>query len=153
MPDRVPLAGPTRLATLADTAALATIHAAAFSAADAWSRDVFSLQLELPNVIGVLHGDSGLILVRLAAQEAEILTLAVVPAVRRSGIATKLLQEAVIRLAAAGAETLFLEVSFKNTAAETLYLRHGFYQTGLRPRYYSDGSDARVLRLDLVVTG
>jgi ribosomal-protein-alanine N-acetyltransferase len=137
------------LATRADARLLATIHKAAFPMAEAWSGDVFSLQLALPNVIGLLHAEDGLVLARVAGGEAEILTLAVVPAARRHGVATGLLQAAIVRLVASGAAVAFLEVSVENTAALRLYLRQGFAQTGRRPAYYSDRSDALVLRMDL----
>jgi ribosomal-protein-alanine N-acetyltransferase len=136
-------------ATSADCEVMATIHGAAFAARDAWSRDVFSLQLALPNVFGLLHPSGGMILVRLAADEAEILTLAVGPDVQRGGIGGALLAEATTRAAAMGARTVFLEVSVTNSAARQLYTRSGFTQAGRRPRYYSDTSDALVLRLDL----
>ena len=138
-----------RLATQADAGLLATIHKAAFATAEAWSQDVFSLQLALPNVIGLLHGEDGLVLARVAGGEAEILTLAVMPAARRHGVAMGLLQAAIARLVASGAAVAFLEVSVENTAAMRLYLRQGFTQTGRRPAYYSDRSDALVLRMDL----
>ena len=99
---------------------------------------MFGLQLMLPNVMGLLHGEDGLVLARVAGEEAEILTLAVVPAARRHGVATGLLQAAIVRLVASGAAVAFLEVSVKNTAALRLYLRQGFTQTGRRPAYYSD---------------
>ena len=137
-----------RRASLADSAALASIHAAAFAKADAWSVNVFSLQLGLPGVFGLLNSDKGMILVRIAADQAEILTIAVVPAARRDGIATALLTEATILAAAHGATAIFLEVSVANTAARQLYTGAGFRQVGQRPRYYSDRSDALVLRLD-----
>ena len=70
-------------ATSADVDVMAAIHASAFPPADSWSRDVFQLQIALPNVFGLLHHSGGLILVRVAADEAEILTLAVSPDVRR----------------------------------------------------------------------
>jgi [ribosomal protein S18]-alanine N-acetyltransferase len=128
---------------------MAMIHASAFPRTEAWSRDVFGLQLELPNVFGLLYLSNGLILVRVAADEAEILTLAVEPSVRRSGIGGILLREATTRAEALGARTVFLEVSIGNIAARRLYTRAGFVQVGLRPHYYSDNSDALVLRLDL----
>lgn len=62
-----------RLATEADAGLLATIHQAAFPVAEAWSGDVFGLQLVLPNVMGLLHGEDGLVLARVAGEEAEIL--------------------------------------------------------------------------------
>jgi [ribosomal protein S18]-alanine N-acetyltransferase len=138
-----------RLATQADAGLLATIHKAAFPMDEAWSHDVFSLQLALPNVVGLLHGEDGLVLARVAGGEAEILTLAVVPAARRHGVATDLLRAAIVRLVASGAAVAFLEVSVENTAAMRLYLRQGFTQTGRRPAYYSDRSDALVLRMEL----
>jgi ribosomal-protein-alanine N-acetyltransferase len=136
-------------ATTADCEVMAAIHASAFAAPDAWSRDVFALQLALPNVFGLLHPAGGLILVRVAADEAEILTLAVTPDARRSGIGGALLRQATTRAAASGASTVFLEVSVINIAAYQLYTGANFVQVGRRPHYYSDGSDALVLRLDL----
>ena len=140
-------------ATLADSDVMAAIHASAFPAQDAWSRDVFNLQLALPNVFGLLHPSGGLILVRIAADEAEILTLAVNPTARRGGIGSALLREATIQAAAIGARAVFLEVSVANIAGKRLYASAGFVQAGKRPRYYSDQSDALVLRLDLVGAG
>ena len=53
-----------RRVTLADTEIMAAIHATAFAAPDNWSADVFSLQLGLANVFGLLHKAGGIILVR-----------------------------------------------------------------------------------------
>ena len=136
-------------ATAADTDVLAMIHASAFPPLDAWSRDVFELQLAMPNVLGLVHGSGGLIMVRVAADEAEILTLAVMPWVRRGGIGHMLLVEATTLAAGLGARALFLEVSVVNNAARGLYAKAGFIQAGRRRQYYSDGSDALVLRCDL----
>jgi ribosomal-protein-alanine N-acetyltransferase len=138
-----------RRATLADTVVMAAIHATGFSPRDAWSRDVFSLQLEMPNVFGLLHPDGGVIVARVAADEAEVLTLAVAPAARRGGIGAALLSEAMTMTAAMGARAVFLEVSVANIAAQRVYTRAGFVQAGLRRHYYSDNTDALVLRLDL----
>lgn len=137
-------------ASAADCELMAAIHASAFAAADAWSRDVFSLQLALPNVFGLVCLSGGTILVRVAADEAEILTLAVNPAVRRGGIGGGLLRKATKRAAAMGATAMFLEVSVANNPARLLYTQMGFVEAGARPNYYSDSSDALVLRLDLV---
>jgi ribosomal-protein-alanine N-acetyltransferase len=142
-----------RLATAADAQLAAVVHATAFPEQDSWSSDVFSLQLALPNVIGLIWPNKGIILSRHAAAEAEILTVAVSPSIRRRGIGTVLLRETLIRLAASGVETVFLEVSVNNTAGLALYSGFGFVAAGRRPRYYSDGSDALVLRLDLPPAG
>ena len=62
----------------ADAELMAAIHAAAFSSGESWGIDVFRLQLALQGVQGLLHPDGGLVLLRVAADEAEILTLAVI---------------------------------------------------------------------------
>jgi ribosomal-protein-alanine N-acetyltransferase len=128
---------------------MAAIHAAAFGVPDAWSSDVFRLQLALPNVIGLLEPAGGLILLRIAGDEAEILTLAVEPGIRRRGFGMTLLAEATTIAAASSVHSVFLEVSATNIAAQQLYCRSGFMQVGRRPNYYSDQSDALVLRLEL----
>jgi ribosomal-protein-alanine N-acetyltransferase len=138
-----------RRATQADIDALACVHAASFEAADTWSRDVFDLQLAMPNVFGLLRPMDALILVRIAADEAEILTLAVAPQARRRGSGHALLMAAASIAASQGARAFFLEVSVANIAARALYTKAGFVRAGQRPHYYSDGSDALVLRLDL----
>lgn len=127
---------------------MAAIHATAFSPPDAWGRDAFSLQLGFPGVFGLLHPSGGMILMRLAADEAEVLTLAVTPEARRGGIATSLLSEATATAAAMGAKSIFLEVSVTNIAASALYSRAGFIEAGRRPHYYSDNTDALVMRFD-----
>jgi ribosomal-protein-alanine N-acetyltransferase len=137
------------MAGAADCELMEAIHATAFSAADAWSRDVFGLQLTMPGVIALLHRADGLIVARVAADEAEVLTLAVMPQARRGGAGTALLQRAVQEVAAMGAAAFFLEVSVANKAARALYRRAGFKQAGRRVKYYSDTTDALVLRLDL----
>ena len=87
-----------------------------------------------------------MILARVAADEAEILTLAVHPERRRHGLGSALLGAAVDRAIASGARSMFLEVAVTNKAARALYAAHGFVEAGLRRRYYSDGTDALILR-------
>ena len=91
---------------------------------------------------GELLGWAG---VRVLADEAEILTVGVVPAARRRGIARRLLA-ALLDAARAGAATqIYLEVRVDNDAARALYLAEGFAEIGLRRGYYDHG------RVDAVV--
>ena len=136
-------------ASLAHADAMAEIHRAAFPAAEAWSRDVMILQLGLPLTFGFMHSLGGMILARVASDEAEILTLAVHPGQRRQGIGSALMDAAKARAAALGAAAVFLEVAVTNDAARSLYAAHGFAEAGLRRRYYSDRTDALVLRCTL----
>jgi ribosomal-protein-alanine N-acetyltransferase len=103
----------------------------------------------MPNCFGLLHQKGGLILARVAADEAEILTLAVVPTVRRTGLGFALLDAATELVTSLSARAIFLEVSVTNIAARALYTKAGFIQAGRRRQYYSDASDALVLRLDI----
>jgi [ribosomal protein S18]-alanine N-acetyltransferase len=89
--------------------------------------------------------EQGFILFRVAADEAEVLTLAVTPAARRHGLGRRLLRAALERAAAQGAARMFLEVSAANGPARGLYETAGFSEVARRPRYYVDGSDALVL--------
>ena len=134
----------------AHAALLAEIHAAAFPAPDVWSRNVISLQLDLPTTFGLIDPAGGFILGRVTVDEAEILTIAVIPTQRRRGLGTRLLCAAMDHAAHMGATTMFLEVAVTNHAARRLYDAHGFIDVGLRRHYYSDGSDALVLRAPLV---
>jgi len=131
----------------ADTAArLAEIHAAAFPAP--WDAAAFEALLAQTGVF-VLEAPDGFILLRAVADEAEILTLAVAPLVRRNGVGRALVEAAAATAAARGAESLFLEVSADNAAALALYAAAGFEPAGLRKGYYADGADALVLRRTL----
>lgn len=125
---------------------MAAIHAAAFPPRDAWGPDAIQLQLALPGVAGWVHDAGGMILARVAADEMEVLTLAVAPAARRRGLGRALLAAAQAWGAAQGAAVAFLEVAEDNTAARALYAAAGFVAAGRRPRYYANGADALVLR-------
>ena len=135
------------------TDALAAIHAEAFETP--WDEASLSALLASPGVFAVEEPD-GFILIRVVADEAEILTLAVRPAARRSGLGGRLVETAVVRAAALSAERMFLEVAEDNVAARALYARAGFHEAGRRRGYYSrkDGSreDALVLALNLTAT-
>nr|WP_306302917.1 ribosomal protein S18-alanine N-acetyltransferase [Pseudoroseomonas cervicalis] len=140
-----------RGAGLADLPAMAALHAAAFPPGDRWGEDALRLMLEMPGAFGLLVAaeedapPAGFILLRVAADESEILTLAVHPAARRQGLGLALLETAMAAALARGAARLFLEVSVANDGARALYAAAGFAEAGRRRRYYPDGSDALVL--------
>jgi ribosomal-protein-alanine N-acetyltransferase len=141
---------PVQRAAAAHAALCAAIHAAAFPPAEAWGEDAIALQLALPGVFGLVHGHGGMLLARVAAQDAEVLTLAVEPAARRQGIARTLLRAAIAEARARGATLLFLEVATANAAAHALYRQAGLDEVARRRRYYAGGGDAIVLRMALL---
>lgn len=134
-----------------DAAAIAKLHAASFQRG--WGEEEFHRLLIDRNVVGhrATVGATlvGFILSRLAAGEAEILSVAVAPGWRGRGFARPLLDLHLRRLAGLGVRAVFLEVGETNTPAGRLYRRTGFYEVGRRKGYYDGGTTALILRRDL----
>ena len=89
---------------------------------------------------------------RMAADQAEILSIAVEPKHRGRGLSRNLLLTHLGHLAGRGVRTVFLEVEENNQPARRLYHRAGFAVTGRRERYYrQDGEqlNALIMRRDL----
>ena len=82
-----------------------------FRPREAWSEDAIALQLALPGAFGLIDECGGMLLGRVAADEAEVLTLAVAPSARRRGLATALLRAAGAHVGGCGGNALFLEVA------------------------------------------
>jgi ribosomal-protein-alanine N-acetyltransferase len=142
-------------ATPRDAAAIAALHGKAFHRG--WSDgEIESLLLDR-NVIAhrAIMGRSiiGFILSRMAADEAEILSIAISPARRGRGLSRRLLDLHLRRLAGIGVRRVFLEVDEGNIPARKLYARAGFHEVGRREAYYQDqqgrSAAALVLRRDL----
>lgn len=145
---------PLRSARAADCA---RIHAASF--AHSWNAGEFETLLAAGNVLAEcavgpadrkLHG---FVLSRQAADEAEILTIAVSKASRRRKVAGALLRAHLASLRRKGVKTLFLEVGENNPAGRKLYANAGFVEAGRREGYYRQGAGdpvaALILRKDL----
>ena len=138
--------------------ACARVHAGGF--AHPWSKQEFAQLLADSSSVGVAALDPasgrlrGFCLSRVAADEAEILTIAVDPTERKRGVGRELLHEHLQQAAFAGARQLFLEVDEDNAAALALYRRFGFAQVGQRAGYYRrpDGRAATALILRRALT-
>lgn len=140
---------PIEPAAAAYVEAMVRIHAASFPAGERWGRDAIALQLELPGAFGFVATAGGFILARVAADESEILTIAVDPAVRRCGVGRRLILNTLLDAGSRGAATMFLEVSETNHAARAMYRALGFAEIGRRARYYGGAVDALVLRASI----
>jgi ribosomal-protein-alanine N-acetyltransferase len=139
-------------ATAKDAPRLAALHAAAF--ATAWPAQEIVALMAGPGVFALLDGGEGFVMSRVAADEAEILTLVVAPSARRRGIGRTLVRRAAADAHKMGARSLFLEVSVKNDAAISLYRGLGFIEAGRRKGYYAGPggpADALVLKTALPV--
>ncbi|WP_018699001.1 GNAT family N-acetyltransferase [Amorphus coralli] len=139
---------------------IAEIHRASFT--QEWTVDELAALLSQPGVTALVVRRAswwtsprpiGFLLLRVAADEAEILTVAVHPSNRRGGVGRSLVAEALRRLYADRVATVFLEVAADNEAALAIYRRLGFTMVGERPAYYSGtgagGGLALVMRCDL----
>lgn len=131
-------------------------HEHAMFGSEAWSstsyraelRDTASrayLALESPE--GALLGWGGVL---VAADQAEITTVGVIPSAQRHGLGRRLLDELCALAAARGAREMFLEVRVDNEAAQRLYDAAGFTEVGRRRGYYDRGRvDALVMHRQL----
>ena len=91
--------------------------------------------------------------IMLLGEEAEVLTVGVVPFRRRQGVGSLLLDALEAHAAGRGVGTVFLEVRVDNAAAIALYERRGYERVGTRRGYYEHGRvDAAVMRRDLLAT-
>ena len=100
---------------------LAALHAEAFPPEERWDAASMAELLAMPGVYGLIADEDGFIIARVAADEAEVITLAVLPHSRRRGIARQLLDAAIRIGAEAGADHMILEVAEPNAAARALY--------------------------------
>lgn len=80
---------------------------------------------------------------------SDVMTIAVVPRARGTGLGRRLLEDLVSRSRTAGADRLLLEVRADNEAARGLYTARGFTEVQTRRGYYPGRVDALVLALDL----
>ena len=87
----------------------------------------------------VIHG---FLVGRLAADQAELLNLAVGPTQRRQGAGTALLARALEEWRTQGAKSVYLEVRESNTPAIAFYEKQGFARTGVRKAYYRTPDEA-----------
>lgn len=119
---------------------------------EAWSRRQVGDALILPNtyyMLAAAHGGVpkeqepavGFVISRGAADEEELLLIAVDPRYRSRGIGGTLLERFISEAEARGAKRLFLEMREGNSA-EGLYRRHGFAPVGRRRAYYRRGTEA-----------
>lgn len=122
-----------------DAAAFAALHQAAFTQSRAWSTKEFRDLLDMRGCFA-LGDERAAALVRVIADEAELLTIATHPDHRRQGLARDLMEHWHARAHDLGAVHAFLEVAADNPAACALYVQTGYAETGRRKAYYPRAS-------------
>jgi [ribosomal protein S18]-alanine N-acetyltransferase len=139
-----------------DSSAIAALHAASFRRG--WNEQEVEGLLSDRHVLThrAMSGTrlAGFIMSRLVEDQAEILSVAVAERERGRGVARRMLDLHLRRLAGLGALTVFLEVDEHNDPALRLYHRAGFREVSRRPNYYpwtgGKAAAALVLRRDLL---
>jgi ribosomal-protein-alanine N-acetyltransferase len=138
-------------ATGKDADIVAKLHAQGFYRG--WPREEFAAYLADPERTPAFvacdskHHVAGFAMLRLVADEAELMTIAVDRKWRGKGVAKALLKAAVEDLMMSPAKRLFLEVAADNDPALALYRGNGFAEIGRRAGYYprADGTPATAL--------
>jgi ribosomal-protein-alanine N-acetyltransferase len=142
-------------ATLRDAPRLAELHAASFHRG--WGESEFESMMRERNTLvhrlRLGRNIIGFAVSRMAADEAEILSIAIETAHRGRGLSRELLLTHLGHLAGRGIRTIFLEVEEHNEPARRLYEWAGFGVVGRRERYYRQASgeqlNALLMRRDL----
>lgn len=141
---------------------LASLHAQCFP--QAWNAKTFAdfaptaqgllLSINSADRENSRTTDVGFIIYTIAADQADLITLGVIPQSQQQGAGRFLMEQAFAHLKSLGVEKLFLEVATDNTAALALYKSTGFVQVGTRPNYYKNErgeiTDAAVLHKKIV---
>ena len=130
-------------------AQMAKTHRLAFSLSRPWSEQEFAELLQSPLVFAC-GTERCFALVRVIAEEAELLTLATRPDSQRRGLAKQVMAIWQQSACKKGALEAFLEVAADNQAALSLYTSCGYKEAGRRSGYYprptGSAVDAIVMR-------
>ncbi len=163
-PDAKPQSAPLRKATAlaferVSTEAstlLASIHAEGFELP--WTAQAFTELLAMPGTYAEvaleLGEPAGFIMMRIAADEAEVISIATRPYAQRRGIGRALIDRQFTELSSRGIRKVFIEVAEANVPARALYAAVGFVEAGRRKKYYmlANGGrdDAIIMRRELL---
>lgn len=132
-----------------DVAAVTALEAETFSMP--WSDATFRGLMRRKDVDALVAVESDDTLAGYAVawgvlDQGELANLCIRPEYFGSGLAVRMLEEVLARLAARGVSQCFLEVRESNARARSFYERHGFREVGRRKRYYVEPEeDALVL--------
>lgn len=135
-----------------DYSLLSAIHSSCFDRG--WNREEFNGLFAIGGTLAfIAPQNNGFGILRITGDEAEVITLAVLPHCRREGIGKTLVSSMLAYAAERGVTAVFLEVREDNEVAKALYAALGFAIISRRKHYYrnSNGSetDAIVMRKTL----
>lgn len=127
-----------RLAEVDDYGQMARIHSASFERG--WKTQEITTLLESDGAKAFIYDidgkQAGFLLIRTAADECEIIAIAVDADHKRKGIGRALLDYLLRYLANTPVKKIFLEVAEDNFGAMALYQAAGYVEHGRRKGYY-----------------
>jgi ribosomal-protein-alanine N-acetyltransferase len=127
------------VASAADAAALSALHSASFDRG--WSKQDFDAWLARREAFAILALREleavGFGLALAAGDDAELLTIAVSPDRRGTGLGRAIFQALDAEAAGRSLKRWVLEVARNNVPALGLYRAEGFMEIGIRTAYYS----------------
>ena len=141
-----------RLASRDEAGSIAAVSGQCFSAPwdeDAVLKDMASEQSFVLSAVsdGVVAGYA---ICYFAGDQGDLVSIAVLPDHRRSGLGGSLLEKLEAVAGEHGVGAVFLEVRISNEPAVSLYEKYGYSRIGVRKSYYSDtGEDAILMRKDI----
>lgn len=145
---------PIRKGGYGDYHHMARIHAANFERG--WSAEAIRELIEESGAEAFISettsSKTGFVLIRCAADECEILTIAVEATHKRMGIGSQLLMHVAEYAARVGMRTIFLEVAEDNLAAIGLYNAAGYAEKARRKAYYRRWHGRRIDALVMAKT-
>lgn len=114
----------------------------------------FTLVAQAESAAGATKGSEtgilGFVVAEARRKTGHIITIDVVPDVRREGVGSALLAAAEDQLQRSGVEVVALETPVNNLAAIRFYKKKGYFVEKTVPGYYSNQLDALVMSKDLV---
>lgn len=118
-----------------------------------WRRTQFVDSLNNPQTQASLmrQGDKirGYALLLRVLDSADLLNICIHPEYQHQGLGAQFLTYLLQKLQNSGVKTVLIEVRMSNRVARNLYQKFGFEAVAVRKKYYSNGEDAKILRLQL----
>lgn len=119
---------------------------------DSWSESSVEREIKNNRIIVIKDKENifGYCIFMIAADEGEILRIAIDKSKRKQGFGKKLLDNTLMYLENNGCNDVFLEVRKSNEGAISLYKSAGFEEIGVRKGYYNDnGEDALIFKKEI----
>ena len=143
-----------RRANLGDLEAIYRIEAVCFKE-HRFRREHLQWILTNEHVVTVVEdgapGLLGAVMLLIDGKVGRVLSIAVIPEVRRTGLGTELMRAAERIAAEHHCDFVRLEVSTENAGALQFYRKLGYEVDGFLPGYYSWGDDAHSMRKRLAM--